>query len=213
VPRRNRVDPWSDLHAEPGRGLFTGNRGCLVDGAGELVRHHRSALWITCVLEFRDWRWPLARPDRWTPIFFLDEAVALAAGHRPCGFCRRSDYVAYRNGVTAAAGAARPLKATELDRRLTTERLRRGRGIDRAKDRKTWSSPVDDLPAGTMLVGDEGEARLLLDDGLLRFTFDGWTDPDERPARTTVRVLTPPTSVAALRHGFVPVLHPTARSD
>ena len=89
MPRRNRIDPWSDLHAASGRGLFTGNRGCLVDDDGNVVRHHHSPLWITCVTEFRGWRHPLAAPHRWTPIFFLDDAVALAAGHRPCAFCRR----------------------------------------------------------------------------------------------------------------------------
>ncbi len=89
MPRRNRVDPFGDLHAAPERGLFTGNRGCLVDDAGDVVRHHRGRLWITCRLEFRGWRQPLAAPHHWTPLFFLDEAVALAAGHRPCAFCRR----------------------------------------------------------------------------------------------------------------------------
>ena len=90
MPRRNRVDPWGDLHAVSARGLFTGNRGCIVDEREQVVRHHRSStLWITCLTEFRDWRVPLARPNRWTPIFFLDDAVALAAGHRPCATCRR----------------------------------------------------------------------------------------------------------------------------
>jgi hypothetical protein len=90
MPRRNRVDPWGDLHAVSARGLFTGNRGCIVDEREQVVRHHHSStLWITCLTEFRDWRVPLARPNRWTPIFFLDDAVALAAGHRPCATCRR----------------------------------------------------------------------------------------------------------------------------
>src|SRR5438445_4316692 len=121
MPRRNRVDPWGDLHAVSARGLFTGNRGCIVDEREQVVRHHRSStLWITCLTEFRDWRVPLARPNRWTPIFFLDDAVALAAGHRPCATCRRDMYRSYRDAVDPA------LRAVELDRRLTTERLRRG---------------------------------------------------------------------------------------
>src|SRR3954452_12883878 len=92
VPRRNRVDPWGALHAVAPRGLFTGNRGCVVDDHENVVRHHGSQLWITCLTAFRGWRWPLARPRRWTPLFFLDDAVALAAGHRPCATCRRADY-------------------------------------------------------------------------------------------------------------------------
>src|SRR3954454_1956387 len=102
VPRRNRVDPLGDLHAVAARGLFTGNRGCLVDDDRQLVRHHHSNLWITCLTSFRGWRRELETPHRWTPIFFLDDAVALAAGHRPCNFCRPEAYRAYRDGVTAA---------------------------------------------------------------------------------------------------------------
>ena len=114
MTRRNRVDPWGDLHAVDARGLFTGNRGSLVDESGAVVRHHRSStLWITCLTEFRGHRQPLADPHRWTPIFFLDEAVALAAGHRPCAYCRRADYEAYRSALarwrpTAVGARARP---------------------------------------------------------------------------------------------------------
>jgi hypothetical protein len=206
---RNRVDPWGDLHAEPGRGLLTGNRGCLVDDAGEVVRHHRSPLWIACETSYRGWRSPLTDPGRWTPIFFLDDAVALAAGHRPCGLCRREDHQRYRDAVTAAVGADRPLLAAELDRRLVAERLRRGRGLDRRDDRLVWSAGIDDLPDGTVVVGD-GEPGLLLGDRMLRFSFDGWERRAPRPSGTTASVLTPPTSVGALAHGFVPRLHPTA---
>ena len=90
MPRRNRVDPFGDLHAVAARGLLTGNRGCVVDDDGTLVRHHAVRPWISCVLRYRDERQPLAAPRRWTPLFHLDDASALAAGHRPCGLCRSS---------------------------------------------------------------------------------------------------------------------------
>ena len=109
MPRRNRVDPWGDLHAVPARGLFTGNRGCLVDDVGQLKRHHNGSLWIVCRTQFQDWKHPIAAPRTWTPLFFLDDAVALAAGHRPCGLCRRADYNAYRAAVTLATGADSPV--------------------------------------------------------------------------------------------------------
>ena len=210
MPRRNRVDPWGDLQAAEGRGLFTGNRGCLVDIDGRVVRHHRSALWIVCVTEFRGRRHPLAEPGRWTPLFFLDDAVALAAGHRPCGECRRSAYRSYRQAVTVAEGSPRPLLAFELDRRLVAERHRRGRGPARAGDRHLWTADIDELPPGSVIVGPEMSPHLVLADRLMAFTFDGWSAPIDRPARGAVRVLTPPTSVAALRHGYWPVLHPSA---
>ena len=133
VPRRNRVDPWGDLWAVADRGRFTGNRGCVVDESEQAVRHHAGTLWIICVLRYRDHRSPLAAPRRWTPLFFLDDAVALAAGHRPCAQCRRDDYRDYRDAVTASSRAPAPLRSTELDARLNRERLRRPRGRKNAR--------------------------------------------------------------------------------
>jgi hypothetical protein len=172
-----------------------------------------SPLWIACVTEFRDWRHPLAAPHRWTPIFFLDDAVALAAGHRPCAFCRRDDYRSYRDAVSVSVAARKPLLASELDQRLVSERHRRGRGLDRAADRVVWEASVDDLPAGTVVLDDDRRARLLIDDRLLGFTFDGWTAAIDLPRTGTVNVLTPPTSVAALANGFSPLLHPSATAQ
>ena len=209
MPRRNRVDPWGDLHAVADRGLLTGNRGCLVDDEERVVRHHGARLWIACRLEYKGWRVGLARPRRWTPIFFLDDAVALAAGHRPCGLCRREDHQAYQRGVTAALGAEATVPAAELDRRLAAERLRRGRGLDRAGDRIVWTATQSDLPSGTVVV-DGNTPQLLLDDRALTFGFAGWHSPAPRPRRGLVHVLTPPTSVAALANGYTPLLHPSA---
>jgi hypothetical protein len=213
VPLPNRVDPFGDLHAVPERGTLTGNRGCLVDDAGRFVRHHRGALWIACRTRFRGRRVGLTRPRRWTPLFFLDDAVALAAGHRPCGECRHAAYLAYRDAASAAAGT--PLRAGDLNRRLAAERLRPGRGWARAGDRPTWAG--SDLPDGTVvLTGGDGPRstgvpgtgavpRLVLGDRLWAFSFAGWRDPVPRPPGP-LSVLTPPTSVAALRNGFVPAM-------
>ncbi|GAB4063548.1 hypothetical protein GCM10028777_07010 [Angustibacter speluncae] len=208
MPRRNRVDPWGDLRAVAGRGLLTGNRGCVVDDDQQVVRHHHGRLWITCTLEYRGRRHPLAAPHRWTPLFLLDDAVALAAGHRPCARCRREPYREYRAAVGLALRRPDPLGAGDLDARLASERLRRGRGLDRAGDRLTWTAPARDLPDGTVVVR-EGAARLLLGDRSLAFGSDGWHAPAARPAGDVV-VLTPPTSVLALGNGFAPLLHPSA---
>ena len=210
-PRRNRVDPWGDLHAVAARGMFTGNRGCVVDDHERVVRHHGSSLWITCRTEFRDWRWPLARPRRWTPLFFLDDAVALAAGHRPCATCRREDYLSYRDAVTWSLDAPEPLRAWQLNERLISERLLKGRGFQRAHDRILWSAPFADIPDGTVIVAEQRTPCLVLGDQLLRFTFGEWTLAARRPSLGEATILTPPTSVAALRHGYVPTLHPSAR--
>ncbi|MEX0864179.1 MAG: hypothetical protein WD269_04800 [Acidimicrobiia bacterium] len=206
---RNRVDPWGDLHAVSARGLLTGNRGCLVDGMGQVVRHHRGPLWISCLTSFRGWRHPLTQSGRWTPIFFLDDAVALAAGHRPCGLCRRPDYLDYREAVAAAVGSGARLSATDLNRRLAAERLRRGGGLERARDRRLWTADIASLPTGSVVLADRIPV-LVLDDRLMTFSFDGWVCRDQRPDAGPVTVLTPPTSVMALDGGFSPLLHPTA---
>ncbi|MGI8516753.1 MAG: hypothetical protein ACR2ME_00145, partial [Acidimicrobiia bacterium] len=169
---------------------FTGNRGCLVDERGEVVRHHVGDLWITCLLEYRGWRHPTNAPRRWTQLFFLDDAVALAAGHRPCGQCRRDDYLSYQ---VALGGPSAP----EMNRRLAAERGR------------IWSTAIEDLPSGTVIQEGTGVAAVVLEDRLLAFSFGGWTNPVPRPVHREVTVLTPPTSVVALRNGFRPVLHPT----
>ena len=210
MPRRNRVDPWGDLHAVSGRGLFTGNRGCLVDDEGRVAHHHRGPLWITCLLDYRSWRHPLDQPGTWTPIFFLDDAVALAAGHRPCGLCRRHAYLDYRNAVSRVDRSSRPPGAGDLNRRLARERLSRGRGLDRGSDRILRRKRIDLLPPGAVIVDHDRIPWLVLNDRLLRFTFAGWTEPRPRPRTGSVSVLTPPTSVAALSHGFTPILHPSA---
>lgn len=191
--------------------MFTGNRGCLVDERGEIVRHHSGNLWITCTLSYKDWRSPLTAPRHWTPLFFLDEAVALAAGHRPCGLCRPDAYRSYRDAVAESHGLNEPLRATDLNRWLARERLRRGRGLDRSADRLIWQSDISGLAAGTVLLSESDDRPLLLTaTKLLEFTFDGWVHIGmERPDWGTVSVLTPPTSVAALVAGFEPALHPS----
>ena len=205
------MDPWGDLHAGPARGMFTGNRGCLVNDDRQLVRHHAGSLWITCLTDYKGRRHQLDQPRRWTPLFFLDDAVALAAGHRPCGECRPAAYRMYRDGVAAGLGlAAREVTAGELNRRLAAERLNRGRGLERAGDRRLWRAPVEALPAGTVVL-DPARPRALLvtRGGVQPFGFEGW-GPGERPPGGEVAVLTPPTSVLALANSFDPVLHPTA---
>jgi hypothetical protein len=207
MPRRNRVDPWGDLHAVPDRGMFTGNRGCLVADSGALRRHHNGSLWISCLTKFRDWKHPLDAPRTWTPLFFLDEAVALAAGHRPCGLCRRADYLSYRTAVTNALGRDRPVLAKELNRRLASERLSRGRGMSRALDRKLGEVGAEKLPPGTVVADKRTRRTYLVDDAQLRrFGFSGWSDALDEPDPRNLHVLTPPTSLAALQQGYEPKL-------
>ena len=177
-----------------------------MDDHETVVRHHAGALWIICALRYKDHRSPLAAPRRWTPLFFLDDAVALAAGHRPCAQCRREDYRDYRDAVSASLSSSAPLGSADLDRRLNAERLTRGRGLDRSADRITWQAAYGSLPDGTVVIGEKGWPHLVLRDHLRPFTFAGWGPPMTRPTNGDATVLTPPTSCAALALGFEPVL-------
>lgn len=191
--------------------MFTGNRGCLVDNGGNIVRHHQGSLWIICSLEYRDWRSPLTAPRRWTPLFFLDEVVALAAGHRPCGLCRRESYREYQAAVAKAMKTSSLPNATDMNRMLASERLTPGRGPQGRRDRRTWKAHTSELPSGAVVVGDEGVPTMIRDGMGYRFDFNGWIRHEPLPERQ-VDVLTPPTSVAALRAGFHPESHESAGS-
>lgn len=211
MTRQNRVDPFGDLHAVADRGMLTGNRGCLVDDDRQLVRHHQGNLWISCVTKFRGWRQPLDAPHRWTPLFFLDDAVALAAGHRPCGTCRAEAYASYRDAVTWAFPGR--WTATDLNRQLATERLQRGRGLSRADDRRVWQAEFGAVPTGAVVVLDT-QPHLAIDGAARSFGFGGWGPSRVVDASQLVMVLTPRLSVAALAHGYVPAIageNPRAR--
>jgi hypothetical protein len=196
---QNRVTPFSELVADPGRGLVYGNRGCLHDADGRIRRRYNGRRWIACRLEFKGWhRAPLLQPGRFTELFFLDEATAFAAGHRPCALCRREDY----NRLVELLGAG----ADAIDERLHAERVDpETRGQRRHKAR------FDELPDGTFVL-HEGEPWLVLGSNLLRWTAGGYNARTARPRGGAV-VLTPPTLVDVLRSGWqpvVPLLHPSS---
>jgi hypothetical protein len=196
-PRQNRVTPTGEVVAIPLRGQWMGNRGILHDDQGKVVRNHASNLWITCALSFRGWRAAQWQPHHYTVLFFHDEAVSLAAGHRPCALCRRDAYNAYRIAVADHDGA-KPLSAKEIDARLHLERL-----IPRTRTRRLHEMPWADVPAGSFVMMD-GEPYLVTSEGLVRWTTTGYADARRRPRHGRAVALTPPTSVAALRAGYRP---------
>jgi hypothetical protein len=201
-PHRNRVTPMGDLVAEPLRGSWTGNRGILHHGT-EVVRFHRGPLWIICALSYRGWRQPQWVPGHFTSLFFHDEAVALAAGHRPCALCRRDAYVAFGTALARGLGVTVP-RAAELDRRLHAERLIRG-----THRRRFHDAPWSEVPAGAFAVVDDGPA-LALDGALVPWSTRGYGARRSRPRTGTAHLITPPTSTAALAAGYRPQIHPMA---
>jgi hypothetical protein len=203
VPLQNRVTPTGEIVSHPGRGLMMGNRGCLHGQGRSLgVSRWRSKLWICCTLIWKDVRRDPMPPGRWTALFFLDEATALAAGHRPCAYCRRRDFLAFAEAWRAAAGLPERPRAGEMDARLHTERVR-----SRTRRQITRSAAAAALPDGVM-VSHNGTAGLLFGGRLLPWSFDGYGEPVPVPA--TVELLTPPATVAALAAGYPPLVHPSA---
>lgn len=199
MPHRNRVTPGGDIVAIDQRGLFMGNRGSIHRGAGEIVRAWQVRRWITCALEHKGWVAPMWERGRWTPLFFWDEAVALAAGHRPCALCRRSRYTAWLDGWEAAFGR-RP-GADDMDRTMHADRLD---GRVQRRYRAPWSA----LPPGTFVLGGDGPA-LVVADRLVPWAEAGYGDAVARPAQGSAIVLTPRATVAVLRHGYAPEIHPS----
>ena len=197
-PAANRVTPLGEVVAAPGRGSWMGNRGRLHDGAStrEVRRHHVGRAWITCALAFRDRHVDQWHPGHYTPLFFLDEAVALAAGHRPCAECRRADYVRFRDLVAAGLWAER-LAAPDLDRVLHEERW-----DSRHRARRLHAAAWGGLPDGAFVLLDAGPARVA-GDLLVPWQPDNtYGAPVRRPGGGAATVVTPPSTLDALRRGY-----------
>ncbi len=209
MPRLNRVNPFGEIIATHERGTFLGNRGVLHDEEGSIRRAWQVKRWLVCVLEFRGRKRKVMTPDRYTELFFLDEAMALAAGHRPCAECRHARFLDFCNtwGQAHPDGdkSARPT-AQEIDDRLHAERV----APDRSK--RSFEAAVDGLPDGVFVaVPAWGErAYLVLGDYLLAWSPGGYCERRRRPKGEEVRVLTPPSTVKAIRAGYAPEIHPSA---
>jgi hypothetical protein len=203
MPLQNRVTPFGEIIASPSRGLFTGNRGIIHDPESRTLLNKRWSLkcWLICQLRYKNLhRVPMARRS-WTELFFLDEATALAAGHRPCFYCSRDRVEAFRTAWAEGNGGP-ILAAPELDSILHRERLRQ-----REKRIHPMSRPIDRLPDGVMLAAGDA-AYLILHGRPLLWSPDGYRQVDQIPRLDGM--LTPPSTLGALRAGYRPVLHPSA---
>jgi hypothetical protein len=203
MPLQNRVTPTGEIVADPHRGMFTGNRGIIHDPAIKTLLKKRWATpaWITCVCEFRGWRRKVMGTRSWTELFFLDEATAFAAGHRPCFFCRRDDANRFRaaweegNGVSA-------IRAREMDDVLHAERLERGK-----KRLHVLPMPLMALPDGAMVQAGE-ESYLIVRGEPLQWSMAGYRKAEDEI--DDAKLLTPPSTLRAFGAGYRPVLHPSA---
>ena len=180
-----------------------GNRGCLHDASGRIVRNHRGGYnaWIYCLLEFKGRRREVMSPGRYTELFFLDEATALAAGHRPCAECQRGRYNEFMRcwgEGNKALWKGEKLRAPLVDAVLQRERM--GEGGEKVK----WRAKVGELPVGAMVKGHEGEPYLVMEGVLKRWNAAGYETDQKRRKNAAAMVLTPASVVRALGAGFIP---------
>lgn len=189
MPLQNRVTPFSEIERNPARGLFTGNRGILHNAARELVTTRwRHKAWIVCVLDYKGWRRTPMTPNRWTELFFLDEATAFAAGHRPCGFCRRDAYKVFLK-LCGFAGAK------DLDAALHQERTRPQTQV-----------AFGELPHFSLFAIGK-EAFLKHRDGVFRWSHSGYRQVEDVPEATMLWPLTPSITRRVLAAGYRPAVH------
>lgn len=212
MPRQNRVTPLGELIATPARGLVYGNRGCLHDADGRIRRHQATTRWIACRLAFKNRRrTPLMAPRRFTELFFLDEATALAAGHRPCAECRHADYQHLKTVWVELHPAQRGADA--IDAQLDAERLLPVAARRREPSRRRFhEAALGELPDGAFVSFDDAP-HLVLGDALLTWSPAGYTARRRRPVRSRAIVITPPSLIALLRTErtpLVPFIHGSA---
>lgn len=203
MPLQNRVDPEGQILAVRERGTLMGNRGGALHGDARRLGQRRwvSRQWIACRLAFNNRRRTLMAPGRYTELFFLDEATALAAGHRPCFECRRADFLVFASLWARSIGlSAERASADDMDRQLHAERV----GPDGAK--VTWRARRAELPDG-VIVRWQGTPHLVLGDRLLPWSFGGYGTAAHPPMPGEVEVLTPRTIASVIAAGYPVALH------
>ena len=210
MPLQNRVTPEGEIIATPHRGLMMGNRGGCFHLPDRTLGARRWATrqWIACVLEFKGrHRQAMMQPNRYTELFFLDEATALAAGHRPCFECRRRDAERFAALWAETRGWPAPARAPRWTQRCMPS------GSARRGSKLTYRAQLAGLPDGVFLRlagAGNSQAYLLDSDRLLAWTPAGYAAAMPAPRRRDVEVLTPRSMVAVLSSGYRPMLHPSA---
>jgi hypothetical protein len=201
MPLPNGVDPWGHIHPICPAASWMGNRGILHDDNGTIIRPWQHRAWITCALHYKERnRKPLMQPHRYSELFFLDEATAFSAGHRPCAECRNKQYRAFK-AAWLACGQAEATTSTEIDKILHSERTVPGKG------KRTFQASLAALPVGAMFALG-GSAYVQSPRGPLKWTPTGYKAPETHIlVAEDVEVLTPPSVLHVFRAGYVPQLH------
>jgi hypothetical protein len=197
---QNRVDPKGNIIITKARGTLMGNRGQLHGATKSILRPFKLRAWITCLLEFKGWHRPVMAPNQYTELFFLDEATAFAAGHRPCFECRRADYNRFKTAWLTGNPEYEFTQKTsinEIDLIMHRERFDDGRKV-------TFEADINTLPDGVfILIGDK--PYLKADNQVYGWTAFGYDTDTLLNHLSTVTVLTPKCTVNAFKAGYVPI--------
>lgn len=205
MPRRNRVNPFGEIIAVAARGTLMGNRGCLHDANGNVTKRSARMAWVTCVLAFKGRKRTVMTPGQYTELFFLDEATALAAGHRPCATCQRARYDEFKSLWTRAnPGTAGSIE--DIDSCLQRERVASKGAAARCTSR------LSDVPEGALVTKESNPSAALLHwrGQLHPWTPDGYLSAVPARNDETVSLITPPSVCRVLSAGFVTRIHPSA---
>jgi hypothetical protein len=201
MPLQNRVTPLGEIIATEARGTMMGNRGVLHDARKHLGRARwKHANWVNCVLDFHGRRRTVMAPRRYTELFFLDEAVALAAGHRPCGECRRERYRAYMDLWAARCADLGPADPKAVDRALHRARI-----DPTTEGQLRYDAPLDTIPDGAFILR-AGAAYLVQGPHLLPYSPSGYGPPEARPMAICATILTPEPTIRILKAGYRPMV-------
>ncbi|MBM7457269.1 hypothetical protein HNR62_003181 [Oceanisphaera litoralis] len=198
---QNRVDPWGKLNSVDARGAWMGNRGILHNQNKEIIAPWRHKAWIICKLDFKGRQREIFSNNSYSELFFMDEATALSAGHRPCAECNREKYKEFKSAWCAANAKEPSIPVSQIDKKLHTERTIRGGG------KVTVGMPFAEIPDGAF-IDLENKALLRWRGVLWHWGWNGYERYDSKPAASDlVNVLTPQSIVKALLHGFRPQVH------
>lgn len=207
MPRQNRVTPFGAIVATPERGTLMGNRGCLHDGQGHIVRQFQRQSWVICLLSFKSRKRPIMQPGHYTELFFLDEATAMAAGHRPCARCQRGRFNLFQEfwaKANSETTSSRKPTATLIDAALHSERTS---GNTQAR---RYCNSLESLPDGTFITNDERNAYVILKNQLFKWSPAGYENTEGRDFKFPARVLTPASIVRTLSVGYPVGIHSSA---
>ncbi len=208
MPLQNRVNPFGQIIESAGRGTIMGNRG-VIHRDKKIVRNFKTKHWITCSIHYKNARRTMMTNNRWTELFFLDEATAFSAGHRPCAYCRNKDFKLFKKlwiEANADSYNLTDFAISKIDDILHQERM------SEKGEKRTYKSALKHLPDAVMVQTDDSDqCYLYCNHFLLKWSEHGYTEMMKADGNKVVTVLTPKSMVNVFKLGYSCDIHPGAK--